>query len=80
MVPQKVGFWGRWSPGRPWLVHAYCVQPYSDRHSAGIWLRSGLHAKDPPPCVARGCSNVPLKRKYRILNRATAGASVQGAL
>lgn len=56
MVPQKAGFWGRCSPGRPWMVHAYTLSLGSDRNSSSIWLRSGLHAKDPQPCVARGCS------------------------
>jgi hypothetical protein len=56
MVPQKAGFWGRCSPGRPWLVHAYTYFLDPDRNSSSIWLRSGLHAKDPQPCVARGCS------------------------
>lgn len=56
MVPQKAGFWGRGSPGRPWQVHAYTQRLVLDRTSSPIWLRSGLHAKDPQPCVARGCS------------------------
>lgn len=56
MVPQKAGFWGRLSPGRPWLVHAYKQVLNYNRTSCSIWLRSGLHAKDPQPCVARGCS------------------------